>query len=139
MDNLDIDELEIDLYLSNPHFLPDHAYNTFLNLVDLIRKKDEIISNKDIELKANKDIILKQIDEIMTIHKLIDSFQFYPKHKKDHYSIDFGMPSRKIWSYRYCLSSREGKKICDWVVSKKTRNSKAIQEFKEYLIELGYC
>lgn len=116
-----------------------------LKFINLIKARDEHITALNLELDKKNNQIKHQIDiiknqhlEIARLHQENAHYQFYPSHPKDKYVIDFGHRAWRDLTYRYCISSRQGQKICAWVLTKSASNTAAIKEFKKYLKDINY-
>ncbi len=92
-----------------------------------------VIDQQAATIRHQTAVIKAQIEEI---HKLKASrVQFYVTHPKDTYVINFGNKAWRTLTYRDCISTKAGKKVCDWALTKK---SKSTLEFRQYLIDVGY-
>lgn len=107
-------------------------------LVELTQNKDKKITELNLIINRQSEVIIQQIQEIQTLYSDLVKFQFYRPHRKDHYVINFGHAKYRGWSYRRIISSREGKKLCSWVLTKTTVDTEPIKEFKKYLREVNY-
>ena len=120
------------------YFTNETDYKIFMDLVDLVKQKDEYIMNLNNIVQRHVNVIKDQISEIATLNQEIINYQFYPAHPKDDYKINFGHTAWRGWSYRFCVSSRQGKKICSWILNKTTTNTPAMKEFLRYLKAVSY-
>lgn len=107
-------------------------------LVTLLQNKDSKITELNLVITHQADVINKQIFELQTLYSEIVKFQFYKPHPKDTYAINFGHSKYRGWTYRQIISSRDGKNLCKWVLTKSTVDTEPIKEFKRYLREVNY-
>lgn len=137
MDSIDIDVLETTLDLLPSSVPEDQLYRMYSKIIKLVEKKDKMINEKNMILSRQDTVIKRQLEEICLLHHGLESYNYYPKHPKDSYMIDFGYPKWRKMSYRMCISTREGEKLIKWVEKRKSSNDN-VDRFKQYLIDVNY-
>jgi hypothetical protein len=144
LNQIDVNILETILDLIPNGTQEDKISFAYDKIIKLVEKKDRTINEYRVELEKKDDsitnqgkVIKQQIEEICLLHHALESYNYYPKHPKDSYLIDFGYPKWRRMTYRTCISTREGEKVVKWVLKRKLSNE-AINSFKSYLREINY-
>jgi Zn-dependent M16 (insulinase) family peptidase len=102
-------------------------------LCDILTQKDTKIFEQSATIERQTAVIKAQIEEI---HKLkAKQAQFYAAHPKDTYIVEFGNKAWRSLTFRDCISTKAGKRVCDWALTKKTKSS---DDFRQYLIDVGF-
>lgn len=142
--DINIDILETLLGVFEEDTPNDVLYAVYGKIFNLVSKKDKEINKNRVEIEnkdkhvADQEVVIKrQIEEICLLHHALESYNYYPRHPKDVYIVDFGYAKWRTMSYRACISTREGEKVCKWVQKKKLV-SDGIKSFRDYLNEIGY-
>jgi hypothetical protein len=114
-------------------------------LINLIYSKDNKIAELNCLIKTQKEnldyhrkIIEGQHYEILQRQEQLNNYRFYKSHPKDLYKVEFGHKSWKTFTYRFCISTRVGRNVCQWVINKKNIKSTKILEFKQYLEDVKF-
>ena len=139
---MELNDINIDLVQAALEILddpsPESIEKTYISLIHLISKKDEVIQNMNIKIQHQSRIIIHQINEIAQLHNDINTLGFYKAHPKDNYNIGFGHATWRTFTFRNAISLKNGEKICNWILKKKSSDSKAIEEFRKYLTDINY-
>lgn len=116
----------------------DKAQENILELVALTQSKDAKIFALNCIITRQEEVIKNQICELHSLYSELVKFQYYKPHPKDAYLINFGHSKYRGWTYRQIISSRDGKKLCQWVLNKPTVDTEPIKEFKRYLRDVKF-
>lgn len=123
----------------------DAAQKNITELVELTASKDKtiyelncVVTCQQTTIAYQETVIKQLIEEVQTVRSELIQYAHYKPHPKDTYLINFGHHKYRNWTYRQVVSSRDGKKLCSWVMNKMTIDSAPIKEFKRYLRDIDF-